>query len=76
VDNLKRKAAIPYGAQEEIHRTSGYAKGFISTVANGKASPTPDARKVAARLARKAGMPARDLFPEYFAKRLQGASAR
>lgn len=62
----ERKELIPHGTQNEVHKESGYAKGFISEVVNGKASPTPDARKVAVRIARKAKHPVRKLFPEYY----------
>jgi hypothetical protein len=62
----ERKEFLPHGIQVEVHRESGYAKGFISEVCNGKASPTDEARKVAVRIARKAKRPVRELFPEYY----------
>jgi hypothetical protein len=62
----ERKELIPHGTQVEVHRESGYAKGFISEVVAGKASPTKDARKVAVRVARKVRVPVRTLFPEYY----------
>lgn len=62
----ERKELLPHGLQIEVHRESGYAKGFISEVANGKASPTPEARKVAVRIAKKVRVPVRKLFPEYY----------
>lgn len=62
----ERKELLPHGLQTVIHRESGYAKGFISEVANGKASPTVDARKVAVRIAKKVRRPVRELFPEYY----------
>jgi hypothetical protein len=59
---------IPRGAQVKVKTETGYSKGFISEVANGKAPATDDARKVAAALARrmKPRVPGREAFPEYF----------
>lgn len=62
----ERKQILRHGLQTEVHKESGYAKGFISEVANGKASPTAEARKVAVRIAKKAKRPVREMFPEYY----------
>lgn len=64
----ERKELLPYRTQNEVHKATGYSKGFISEVVNGKAHPTRHARKVAVKIARKVGVPVKQLFPEYYGR--------
>lgn len=70
MDAARRKKLLPRGAQERYAKSSTNAAGLISEVLNGKAAPTPRARKIAAALARRmVGKPAAEkVFPEYFQK--------
>lgn len=62
----ERKQLIKHGMQRAIAEKHSYSRGWISEVANGKANPTPKAKKIAVLFARKVGVPVKELFPEYY----------